>query len=76
MHEQAAHALVNVAVVLRMLDRPEEAIAACRQVLDRYGEDPAPALRELSAKQSGVRPKHLPTDQQTKLPEVFSARRG
>ena len=28
------------------LGRPADALAAFQQVIDRYGEDPAPALRE------------------------------
>jgi tetratricopeptide (TPR) repeat protein len=33
-------------VVLGNLGRFAEALAAYKQVIDRYGEDPAPALRE------------------------------
>jgi tetratricopeptide (TPR) repeat protein len=31
---------------LAALGRPADALAAFQQVIDRYGEDPAPALRE------------------------------
>ena len=42
----AALAGYNLGVVLGELGRSEEAIAAYDLVLDRYGDDPAPALRE------------------------------
>ena len=36
----------NAAIVLRELGRGEEALAAYDEVVTRYGQDPAPALRE------------------------------
>jgi tetratricopeptide (TPR) repeat protein len=38
----------NLGVVLGELGRSEEAVAVYDQVLDRYGDDPAPALREVT----------------------------
>jgi hypothetical protein len=49
LREQAARALVNLGMTLGQLGRSEEELAACRAVLERYGEDPAPALREIVA---------------------------
>ena len=46
----AAVAGYNLGVILGELGRSEEAVAAYDQVLDRYGDDPAPALREQAAK--------------------------
>ncbi|MGH4017726.1 MAG: trypsin-like peptidase domain-containing protein [Pseudonocardiaceae bacterium] len=45
-----ASALVNVGVLLGQLDRSEEELAVYDQVVDRFGQDPAPALREQVAK--------------------------
>jgi hypothetical protein len=33
-----------------MMGRPAEELAAYQQVIDRYGDDPAPALREAVAR--------------------------
>ncbi|GAA1392110.1 hypothetical protein GCM10009613_35990 [Pseudonocardia kongjuensis] len=46
--DPAAAALAggNLGVVLSKLGRPEEAVAVYRQVVDRNGDDPAPAMRE------------------------------
>jgi hypothetical protein len=41
-----AKALVNKGITLGQLDRPTEAIAVYDQVVERYGYDPAPELRE------------------------------
>ena len=42
----AALAGVGLGVTLGQLDRPQEALAACQQVIDDYRDDPSPALRE------------------------------
>jgi len=46
----AARALVGKAVVLRILARDEEAIAACNEVVRRFADATEPTLRELAAK--------------------------
>ena len=46
----AAIAGYNLGVVLGELGRSEDAVRAYQQVIDRYGDDPAPALREQTAK--------------------------
>ena len=45
-----ATALVNKGVVLGALDRPEEVLAACGEVLRRFGGSDAPLLLEVVAK--------------------------
>jgi len=46
----AAVAGYNIGVILGVLGRLEEAVAAYDLVLDRYGGDPAPALRKQAAR--------------------------
>ena len=48
--EVSAIAGYNLGVVLGELGRSVEAVAAYEQMVGRYGDDPAPALRELVAK--------------------------
>jgi tetratricopeptide (TPR) repeat protein len=48
--ELAALAGNNLGVVPGELGRPADAVAAYKQLIDRYGGDPAPELREQVAK--------------------------
>ena len=48
--EVAAIAGNNLGVVLGELERSAEALAVYDEVVARYGEDPAPALREVVAR--------------------------
>jgi hypothetical protein len=41
--------MLNKGATLGELDRSEEALAAYDEVVSRFGDDPAPALRELVA---------------------------
>ena len=48
--EQTAVALFAKGVMLSELGRNEEAVAAYEEVVSRFGDDPAPALREQVAR--------------------------
>jgi hypothetical protein len=45
-----ADALYNKGVALGQIERREEAIAAYEEVVSRFSDDPAPAIKELVAK--------------------------
>ena len=45
-----AKALYNKGVRLRVLGRSEKSVEAYQRVIDDYGQDPAPALREIVAR--------------------------
>jgi hypothetical protein len=56
--EIAARAGYNLGVVYRELGRSDDELAAYQRVIDDYGQDPAPALRErvaLALVNKGVR---------------------
>ena len=50
LREQVAKALYNKGVELGALGRSADEMATYREVLARYGDDPAPALREVVAR--------------------------